>query len=179
MAELVRSIFPNVSVSFLLIVLTISTKAMPEMTRTWLIPSSPTDLQFSIREPPLTGDNLGFKTWGTAFTIAKLLDSLGTSYFSHLLSNSPSLPQPQILELGAGTGLVGIAAAAIWRASVLLTDLPAIYGNLTHNAGLNEEIVRERGGRLECEVLDWNTPVLTSDPDRKFDVRPPPPIHHP
>lgn len=61
--------------------------AMPEMTRTWVIPASHThpELKFEIREPPLTGDNLGFKTWGTAFAISKKLEELGSRFFHHLI----------------------------------------------------------------------------------------------
>jgi len=60
--------------------------AMPEMTRGWIIPASDLhpELEFEIREPPITEDNLGFKTWGTAFAISKLLEILGKKYFKHV-----------------------------------------------------------------------------------------------
>jgi hypothetical protein len=84
---------------------------MPEMTRSWAIPASPnhSELKLEIREPPLTGDNLGLKTWGTAFVISKNLEDLGTKYFSHLLDHTEdifttetgslfTIPRVQILE---------------------------------------------------------------------------------
>jgi hypothetical protein len=60
---------------------------MPEMTRIWVIPASNNhpELRLEIREPPLTGDNLGLKTWGTAFAVSKKLEELGTKYFNHLI----------------------------------------------------------------------------------------------
>lgn len=148
---------------------------MPEMTRTWLVPAptTATPLAFSIREPPLTGDNLGLKTWGTAFTMAKKLDDLAAKYFPHLIHESTNPPAPtQVLELGAGTGLVGIAAAASWRVPVLLTDLPEIQANLSHNVLLNTHVVGEQGGHVDSAVLDWKDPSALAG--RDFEVRPHP-----
>lgn len=64
--------------------------AMPEMTRSWIVTASlkHSELRFDIREPPFEGDNLGLKTWGTAFAISKKLESLGTNHFSHLLNKT-------------------------------------------------------------------------------------------
>jgi hypothetical protein len=141
---------------------------MPEMTRTWLIPTptSSSPLAFSIREPPLTGDNLGLKTWGTAFTMAKKLDDLGSKHFSHLFNEQT--PLVRVLELGSGTGLVGIAAAAIWRVPVLLTDLPDIQANLSYNVLQNTQLVEAQGGRAISTVLDWNDP--SAFPMHDFEV---------
>lgn len=63
---------------------------MPEMTRSWVVAASPKhpELRFEIREPPFAGDNLGLKTWGTAFAISKNLESLGDDHFSHLINNT-------------------------------------------------------------------------------------------
>lgn len=144
---------------------------MPEVTRTWLIPA-PTaayPLAFSVREPQLTGDNLGHKTWGTAFTMAKKLDDVGTKHFSHLINERSS--SIRVLELGAGTGLVGIAAAAIWGVHVLLTDLPEIQDNLSHNVLQNTQVVEENGGCVDSAVLDWKDPSGLSGQD--FEVWPP------
>lgn len=171
---------------------------MPEMTRSWVIPASSShpELKLEIREPPLTGDNLGLKTWGTAFVISKKLEYLGARYFSHLLSNTENvfttdtgstltIPKLQMLEcvfpdrcmaygpcelslfivcwlcfirLGSGTGLVGIAAAAIWKVPVVLTDLPEIQENLEFNVNQNSAIVKSYGGKVSCATLDWKHP---------------------
>jgi predicted nicotinamide N-methyase len=62
----------------------------------------------------------------------------------------------RVLELGAGTGLVGIAAACIWKTQVHLTDLPEIVPNLQHNADQNSELVQRFGGALSVLALDWS-----------------------
>ena len=137
------------------------------MIRTWVVPASTNlpELTFNIREPPLTGDNLGLKTWGTAFAIVQKLEILGKEYFSHLLhprnnTAAPSLAtersSAKVLELGSGTGLVGIAAGAIWGAEIILTDLPEIKENLLVNIDRNRALVEAMGGSVVGEVLDWN-----------------------
>ena len=144
--------------------------AMPEMIRTWTVPASTSlpELKFDIREPPLTGDNLGLKTWGTAFAIVKKLEELGRKYFNHLLNlekNNPAFANTtsggtntRVLELGAGTGLVGIAAGAIWGTKVILTDLPEIRENLLFNIQRNTESIEWMGGEILGDVLDWKDP---------------------
>ncbi|KAH8597471.1 putative methyltransferase-domain-containing protein [Bisporella sp. PMI_857] len=143
--------------------------AMPEMTRTWVVPASEKlpQLHFEIREPPLTGDNLGLKTWGTAFAVSKILEKLGNDYFCHVInpprnnyttatgSTFTTRNSNQVLELGAGTGLVGIALAAIWHVDVILTDLPEIHANLLHNIDLNSDLINKMGGVATGKVLDW------------------------
>jgi len=58
--------------------------AAPQMTRTWIIPASKThdEIRLNLREPGLTGDNLGHKTWATSHTVAKLLEDYLQKYFS-------------------------------------------------------------------------------------------------
>lgn len=149
--------------------------AMGELNRTWTIPSSDTlpEMSFEIREPPLTGDNLGFKTWGTAFAIAKKLDYIGTHMLNDNISPGSTGASPaRVLELGSGTGLVGIAAAAIWSTSVLLTDLPEIQSNLDFNIKTNVETVTARGGRLSSHILDWKSDEgLVGYHTQEFEVR--------
>ena len=59
------------------------------------------------------------------------------------------------LRLGSGTGLVGIALAAIWSANVVLTDLPGIEGNLLYNINANKDLIESMGGSATGKVLDW------------------------
>lgn len=109
---------------------------MPELTRT--ITLSP-DLTITLHEPSLTSDNLGHKTWASSFCLAKRLP--------FLLAPTHS----RILELGAGTGLVGLAAGARgWE--VTLTDLPEIVGNLERNVQANAGVLI---AEVETKVLDW------------------------
>ena len=157
---------------------------MPEMSRIWAVPSSTKlpELRFIIREPPLTGDNLGLKTWGTAFAIVKKLEEFGSRYFAHLLhceDDEPEVsvtisepPTVKVLELGAGTGLLGIAAGAILRTGVLLTDLLEIQENMLFNIKQNTDVVRAMGGNIQGEVLDWKNPnSLDHFTSTDFEVR--------
>lgn len=114
-----------------------------------------TGLNISIHEPALTEDNLGFKTWASSYVLAKKW---------HTLRDSLPLPQNNdnrvntILELGAGTGLVGMAAAAVLKANVLLTDLPDIVPNLDRNIDSNKDTITSRGGSAKAAILDWTVP---------------------
>ncbi len=140
---------------------------MGEITRRWPFDSEEYGtFDLTIREPPLTGDSLGFKTWGSSYVLAQLLHVFAMGPLSHLVqavaadsnqeSSSPSGPAPvDVLELGSGTGLLGIAAACIWRTSVVLTDLPVIIPNLSHNAEINRATVEDRGGRIDAAALTW------------------------
>lgn len=118
--------------------------AMPSMTRTFAVDK---DLNFTIHEPSLTEDNLGLKTWTSSLLLARRLAELGRFL--------PE-PCPPVLELGAGTGLVGMAAAAAWGARVLLTDLPEILPNLRKNLQLNADLIQKNKGTVDARVLDWN-----------------------
>ena len=60
-----------------------------------------------------------------------------------------------VLELGSGTGLLGLAAACIWKTKVILTDLPIIMDNLTHNVEANRSTAESCGGYVEAAALTW------------------------
>ncbi|QSZ29594.1 hypothetical protein DSL72_004110 [Monilinia vaccinii-corymbosi] len=207
--------------------------AMPEMIRNWAIPTSgtSTDLSIELCEPPLTGDSLGLKTWGTSFVMAKRLEELGNQYFGHILSNKPTeqavansqngptveieltmgndetmksnatmggetvivsgltmennlvhqegltentIPnEGRILELGSGTGLLGLTAAMLWNKTTVLTDLPDIFPNLNLNLKRNG-FVQTSKSKTSAEILDWSdaegSVVFSQDPKNKFDV---------
>ncbi|KXH54586.1 hypothetical protein CNYM01_04085 [Colletotrichum nymphaeae SA-01] len=131
--------------------------AMGEITRRW--PFREEDLtptfELIIREPPLTGDSLGLKTWGSSYVLAKHLPSIGSTALFRLFDESLGEPRPSILELGSGTGLLGLAAAALWKAHVILSDLPEIMSNLSHNVEANRATVEKLGGSLNAGALTW------------------------
>ena len=60
-----------------------------------------------------------------------------------------------VLEFGAGTGLVGISAAALGGARVLLTDRGEVFEVTQLNAAKNQPAVESGHGIVECEELDW------------------------
>lgn len=139
--------------------------AMGEITRRWPFESdaySPFDL--ILREPALTGDNLGFKTWGSSYVLAQLLHTVGETSLAHLFGQAAGQPRPPVLELGSGTGLLGLATAAIWRTHVILSDLPEIVPNIAHNVEKNLATVQACGGSLASGALTWGGDEDEIDP---------------
>lgn len=67
----------------------------------------------------------------------------------------PLRPGAKWLELGAGTGIVGLAAAVSGGCSVTLTDIPAALDLLTRNAEANAEAVAARGGAVRVAAYQW------------------------
>lgn len=93
-----------------------------------------------LREPSLTGDNLGLKTWGSSLILAERL----------VKSSKDKYLRGTVLELGSGTGLVGMVSG-LMGFRTFLTDLEEIVPNLQNNVELNA---------VDCKVLelDWRDP---------------------
>ncbi|KAL2260149.1 hypothetical protein VTK26DRAFT_5936 [Humicola hyalothermophila] len=139
--------------------------AMGEITRRWPFESPDYDpFSLTIREPPLTGDALGLKTWGSSYALAQLLHEFAAGPLAHLFQPGAISTPEEVLELGSGTGLLGLAAACIWKASVVLTDLPTIMPNLAHNVSANRQVVESHGGRADAAPLTWGGPRKDIDP---------------
>lgn len=119
--------------------------AMSALDRTFEIPTGSESIRISIHEPALTMDNLGLKTWMSSYILSRGLYKLVPA-------------RCRALELGSGTGLVGMAAAAIWAAQVIVTDLPEITKNLARNVAANSDMLEQRRGRAFPGVLDWESP---------------------
>lgn len=111
--------------------------ARPEFLRTIAIPGL--DKSILLKEPSLTADNLGLKTWGSSFVLGSRLVR------ENLLKGS-------VLELGAGTGLVGLVACALGHPT-MLTDLGEIVPNLAENVSIND------AANAQVEELDWSDPA--------------------
>lgn len=149
--------------------------AMGEIIRRWpfhdeknLGGDSNNNFDLAIREPPLTGDSLGLKTWGSSYVLAQILPRFSAGPLAHLFLGDEPL---EVLELGSGTGLLGIAAACLWKADVVLTDLPNIIPNLAHNVELNRGTVEARGGRVEAAALTWGSDDYEEDSHPQFRER--------
>lgn len=132
---------------------------MPSATRVFHIPLPSASLELTIHEPTLTADNLGLKTWASSYLLSKRLLQLPLPPFA---------PGARILELGSGTGLVGLAAAGTWDdVPVLLTDLPSIVPNLLRNVNANRAKLRSS---VDVAVLDWRDNAGTREERDKFDL---------
>ncbi|KAK9136351.1 hypothetical protein Syun_015681 [Stephania yunnanensis] len=101
---------------------------------------------------------LSFQLWPAAAALVNLLDrhvaDPTTSPISNFLAGRPNRSL-RILELGSGTGMVGIAAAAMLGANVTVTDLPHVLSNLRFNAEQNGKVISLRGGFVSVEALRW------------------------
>ncbi|KIX07746.1 uncharacterized protein Z518_02400 [Rhinocladiella mackenziei CBS 650.93] len=130
--------------------------AMPPMTRSFIVQG---DLTVSLHEPSLTEDNLGLKTWTSSLMLSRRL-----AEFRRFIPHR----RPRVLELGAGTGLVGISAACIWHTHVQLTDLPEIVPNLQRNLEQNRGLVEKNHGSVDARALDWADEIdrPSNDPER-------------
>ncbi|KAF2112189.1 VPS28 protein-domain-containing protein [Lophiotrema nucula] len=125
--------------------------AMGAISREFTIPSATGSFQLLIHEPALTGDDLGLKTWAASYLLAKRLHNLS-------VMKSAISSKARVLELGSGTGLVGLAAAGL-GADVVLTDLPSIHQNLARNVHANIETVYMQNGSVYSGILDWSDPT--------------------
>jgi predicted nicotinamide N-methyase len=124
---------------------------MSSIDRKFEIPTKNGFANILIHEPSLTSDHLGLKTWAASYLLAKRFSNLS---FPASFSSQRTLA----LEIGSGTGLVGLAAATVLGITVYLTDLPDIVGNLQRNADLNKETVELCGGSVVPSILDWSVP---------------------
>ena len=139
---------------------------MPAMSRAFSIPSSPSgqDFTLTLHEPSLTADNLGMKTWVSSYLLSRRL---------HMIAFPDDRKKDTLraLELGAGTGLVGLSFAVLHgKASTThLTDLPGIVENLAYNVTLNAELLDAAGATVTTDILDWSS-VTPEQQGERYDV---------
>ena len=130
---------------------------MPDLTRTFTIPGAgagAAPLAITLHEPSLTADDLGHKTWTASYLLARRLCAQRLPALA-LSGTAGPAPKPRVLELGAGTGLLGLALAAHFPVTVHLTDLPAIVPNLAANVRANGALIEARGSSPMAFALDW------------------------
>ncbi|KAL3640462.1 hypothetical protein CASFOL_015430 [Castilleja foliolosa] len=113
------------------------------------------DSTILIRQIPSEG--IAFQLWPAAATLVSLLDRHRLHEPTPLSSlfTSTTHRRLRLLELGSGTGLVGISAAALLGASVTVTDLPNVLPNLKYNVAANAAVVELHGGAVEVTELSW------------------------
>ncbi|GAA6010442.1 hypothetical protein JCM10207_001306 [Rhodosporidiobolus poonsookiae] len=124
--------------------------------------TSPDALSLTIRDTTLLQNSTGHCTWGSAPLLSQRLASSPLSFFPLPTSTSTARPL-RCLELGSGTGLVGLSAAAILArlslpsgATVTLTDggaEPAVLDNLARNVVSNAAALE--GVKVHVAELDW------------------------
>ena len=123
-----------------------------KLLHTYQVPCNETgdSIEIVINGEKLRAENLNLQTWGSSLILATQLHKT--------LVDVDKLPSDtiQVLELGAGTALVGISAAAIWHANVVLTDLAGVVPGIAKNVSANQKVLSINGGTASCGTLDWN-----------------------
>ena len=92
--------------------------------------------------------------WDGAVLLAKILEQM----FSEVIRNA------RVLELGSGTGLAGLAAAALGAETVWLTDLPYCLNSLKANIDATFGTNALHKKRIQASALDWKQPNVESSP---------------
>lgn len=148
------------------------------------------DFQLTSRDATLdfsqyTVGDVGCVVWDAALVLAGYFDQL---------SKSRSFETSKVLELGSGTGCVGLVLAAlgsvvsfwyfdIWyrcagwawplfrfyRGDVVLTDLPEMVPLMKRNAAKNSAALK---GKVAAQAFEWGTDIqsLTKDKCGCFDI---------
>ena len=164
---------------------------MPHTHRTFRItadPSTGSTIPVRIQEPNSgrNADVVGLGTWSCSLVLANLLHkhrplprANATPFQGDTVARERDAARAaadedatvDVLELGAGTGLAGLAAASLWRSpAVLLTDLPGVTPNLAGNAALNVGLLSAAGTSVSVGALDWDCPedLVVTHPHSRF-----------
>ncbi|KAL8399483.1 hypothetical protein RB594_000021 [Gaeumannomyces avenae] len=102
--------------------------------------------------------NVGLQSWGAPIVFSALACAAPARL---RLTRAALGPSPCVVELGAGTGLVGLVLGALLPrlgidATVVATDYhPAVLANLASNVAANQ------GTGVRTCILDWADPVLS------------------
>jgi len=90
-------------------------------------------------------DETGRVVWPSAHSLS-----------AHLCAHPELVRGRRVVDLGAGTGLVGLVAAALGASQVVLSDLPTALPLLRRNALQN---IAACGDNVHVEALRWGDPV--------------------
>jgi len=105
----------------------------------------PSNRRIIIQETSEAEKGTGLITWDGSVVLAKYLEKNALELVSG----------KRIIELGAGTGLAGIAAAFLGAKKVLLTDLGYTLNQLNYNVAANCNADELRDNAVAVAELDW------------------------
>ncbi|KAI9066508.1 S-adenosyl-L-methionine-dependent methyltransferase [Trametes sanguinea] len=144
-----------------------------DITRTFTFPTtSGSSVHVELNDAPLLSDDhtsVGLQSWGSSILLAERM-CLDPAAFNLASTSKGSL---RILELGAGTGLLSIAAAKLLASdppSIVATDYhPSVLANLRANVESNG-LSSAAGPSVNVLPLDWQHPVYEGPFAEPFDV---------
>ncbi|KAI0756213.1 putative methyltransferase-domain-containing protein [Daedaleopsis nitida] len=140
-------------------------------TRTRTCANATEAVHVELNDAPLLSDDhtsVGLQSWGSSIRLAERM-CLDPRVFG-LSDAEPPADRLRVLELGAGTGLLSIAAAKLLTGSVevVATDYhPSVLDNLRANVSTN---FPSRTARLQVLPLDWQRPVYDGPFAEQFNV---------
>ncbi|KAI5993513.1 putative methyltransferase-domain-containing protein [Pisolithus albus] len=128
---------------------------------------------------------VGLQSWASAIVLAKRMCANPGHYLLpnnldistvHFSREPPRPSKMRVLELGAGTGLLSIVAAKLYRelgysADVKATDYhPMVLENLIQNVRSNfSSDARIEEVNVDVEILDWSSPPEIKEGE-KYDI---------
>eukprot|EP00884_Botryococcus_braunii_P000512 jgi/Botrbrau1/10461/Bobra.0133s0068.2 len=107
-----------------------------------------------VRVHHYTEQGLSFQLWPSALTLSRFAE-LENDRRRDIWKGK------RVVELGCGTGLVGLVFAAL-GADVLLTDKKTPLGMVRENVQLNADLIQRAGGRADCGELVWGVTDVVS-----------------
>lgn len=107
------------------------------------------------------GDRIATKVWDCAIIMSH--------YFEQVVADNPNFfVGKRVIELGSGTGFLGLACWALGSKSVTLTDLSSVLPHLVENVEICRRFYSD-GGELEVSELCWGQTPL-NDMIGNFDI---------
>ncbi|KAL7285010.1 hypothetical protein ACG7TL_000099 [Trametes sanguinea] len=144
-----------------------------DITRTFTFPTaSGSSVYVELNDAPLLSNDhtsVGLQSWGSSILLAERM-CLDPAAFNLV---PPFKRSMRILELGAGTGLLSIAAAKLLASNppaIVATDYhPSVLANLRANVDTNG-LASSNGPSVDVLPLDWQHPVYEGPFAEPFDV---------
>jgi predicted nicotinamide N-methyase len=145
------------------------TSAAGVIHRTLTFPFDNDSGEISIRLQDIPLDNhdfesVGAQTWGGACVLAEMIAENPHAFLPRVKEDM------NILELGAGTGLVSLALGQICAkrslpAKIVATDFyPSVLANLKANIQANSPTTSPSPVHIVCDFLDWQNPPSDTPP---------------
>lgn len=92
------------------------------------------------------GSGIPGKIWDSAIALSRLL---------------PKLAEPDgiIVDLGAGTGILGLLMGFVWKRKVVITELESALDVPRANLASNSRVLAESAPNIRVVPLDWTRPA--------------------